>query len=408
MQEILLLLIAYFGFGALGFIAVRRVRATLRAPLLAFLNMGGLLLLCLVLAWRTGDVAKALLFGVGGWLGYTALVLSHFAVLKFAPQRAGPFSLGWPIVLLIAFKTFAALATGLELRLTVELLIGFSYMAFRLSSMASEVTNGAAPTPSLAEHLAFAFFLPTMMVGPISQYSTFRSSLLDDSHARTPTRRSLLRLLVGATKALYLAPIVNQLSYSSLMLDGHPHGAFDLCVSAVSFYAFLYLNFSGYCDMAIGAGGLAGVHIEENFDNPFVARNAREFWNRWHITLSTFMRNMLFAPLSKALTRRLGVQNSNHAIAISIGTVFVLVGLWHQFSWSFLLFGTIHAAAVVGNHYYSIALKKYLGRERFAAYNKSVAVRLVATAATLVFISATLVLVANDLPALRKVIAALG
>ena len=101
----------------------------------------------------------------------------------------------------------------------------------------------------------------------------------------------------------------------------------------VFYYLYLYCNFSGYCDMAIGAAGLIGIPVAENFNNPFAARNVKDFWNRWHITLSSYMRDVVFAPLSKNLVRAMGPAYANHAIALTITVVFLLVGVWHGVGW---------------------------------------------------------------------------
>ena len=124
-------------------------------------------------------------------------------------------------------------------------------MAFRLSHLVLEVRNGVAPPPTLSEYLSFALFVPTLAVGPINPYSVFRESLYKRDRSVTPLGKSALRVLVGVTKYLFLASLLEQLSYTGLLLDGHPHPRIDVAVAAVAFYLYLYLNFSGYCDMAI-------------------------------------------------------------------------------------------------------------------------------------------------------------
>jgi D-alanyl-lipoteichoic acid acyltransferase DltB (MBOAT superfamily) len=208
-------------------------------------------------------------------------------------------------------------------------------------------------------------------------------------------------------KYLFLAVLVNQLTYTGLFLDGHPHAWVDLPIAMASYYVYLYLNFSGYCDMAIGTAGLVGIRCAENFDNPFAARNVKEFWNRWHITLSTYMRDVVFSPLSTWLVRRVGATRANHATAACIMVVFLIVGVWHGVGWNFLLFGLAHGLAVVANHYYTLFLKKRLGRERFLAYGKNPLVRWIAVGSTFAYISASLFLFANDITSMRSIFALL-
>ena len=91
-------------------------------------------------------------------------------------------------------------------------------------------------------------------------------------------------------------------------------------------------------DMAIGAAGLAGLHVAENFNHPFLSRNIQEFWSRWHMTLTGYMRDVVFTPLSKALVRAWGPKRAQHAIALSIFAVFMAIGCWHGLAWNFIIY----------------------------------------------------------------------
>jgi len=275
-------------------------------------------------------------------------------------------------------------------------LVGISYLAFRTSHLVLEVRNGVVPRPTFSQYLGFAFFAPTLSVGPISPYSQHRRAFSAVHRPSTPISAAALRLLVGAVKYRFLGPLLNQLTYSGLLLDGHPHPIIDLPLAAIAYYLYLYCNFSGFCDIAVGAAALMGIPVAENFANPFAARNPRDFWNRWHITLSQFMRDVVFSPLSKALVRTLGATRTNEAVAVTILVVFLLVGVWHGVGWNYAAFGAIHGVALVANHYYTYALKKRLGRERFAAYNRNRVVHGVAVCSTFVFVAVSLFFFANN------------
>jgi D-alanyl-lipoteichoic acid acyltransferase DltB (MBOAT superfamily) len=159
--------------------------------------------------------------------------------------------------------------------------------------------------------------------------------------------------------------------------------------------------------MAIGAAALIGIPVPENFDNPFAARNVKDFWNRWHITLSVWMRDVVFSPLSKFLVGKFGIKLADHAIALTITIVFLLVGIWHGAGWNFAAYGAVHALGVVANHYYTIFLKKKLGRERFKAYNENRWIRAVAVAGTFCYCGASLIFFANTFPQIREIFAIL-
>ena len=340
-------------------------------------------------------VAMRLFAKRGNWLSWVALLspILPLIVIRYMPFVWDPI-----------WRTLHAYPD----RPVAVFFVGISFMAFRLSHLALEVKSKIVPQPSFWEYLGFAFFVPTLVVGPINQYSTHHRSMSQVDRSATPLGLSLLRIIVGATKFQFLANIFNQLSYSGLILDGHPHGLFDLGVAGVSYYMYLYCNFSGFCDMAIGTAGLLGIHVKENFQFPLAASSVKDYWNRWHITLSTYMRDMVFWRLSKYLTKRFGTRNANHAIAVSIVTVFLLIGAWHGLGWHYQIFGGMHALGVVGNHYYTIWLKKRIGPKRFKAYNESRVVWALTIAITFIYVTISMFFFANDLDTARKILAAIG
>jgi D-alanyl-lipoteichoic acid acyltransferase DltB (MBOAT superfamily) len=317
-----------------------------RARLFAALNVAGVFLL-----WY------ALVPGGAGMLAaYLALVVGHHLLTRRCAMAPG--ALPWiailaPVALLVVAK--AAPVTAVSL-------VGLSYLTFRLAYLVVEVRNGVAPMPSLAQHVGFAFFVPTLAVGPISPSAAFSRSLTAPDATRGARRQALLRIVVGAAKFMFLAHLIHKISYDALLLDGHPHGPVDYVVAGVAYYLYVYCNFSGFCDVMIGASGLLGLQVAENFDHPLAARNVREFWNRWHITLSSWMRDVVFAPVSKALLHRVGPTGRDHAIGATVFLVFLLIGLWHGFGGYYLLFGALHAAGVTANHYWAIAVKRRRAR----------------------------------------------
>jgi D-alanyl-lipoteichoic acid acyltransferase DltB (MBOAT superfamily) len=388
--QILLVLLAYAIAGAL---VVRSTRGLVREAALAAINMSAVFL-CLFYS-KDHDLVR---FGA-----YLVVVLCLFASLHLFAERPGPWP--WvafwaPILVLIVdryFSTPALVGIGGHLSFYwhgIPKLIGVSYLAFRCSRLVLEVRNGAVKKPNLLEYLNFAFFLPTVPVGPISSYATFREGFVGDGY-RVPIDQALLRILVGAVKFEFLGNICDRLTYSGWLLDGQYHHWIDLPLAMLFYYLFLYCNFSGFCDMAIGTAALMGIAVPENFENPFAARNVREFWTRWHITLSTYMRDIVFSPISKFFVHAFGPKNANHAIAVTIAIVFLLIGIWHGVGWNFAAYGAAHAIAVVINHYYTLVLKARLRRDGFKAYNQNPWIHAVAVALTFSFCAASLLFFAN-------------
>lgn len=388
---------------ALGRAIVQYPPGTARDALFAILNIGAVYALFFPFGYLTLAAAYA---------AYVALAAVQYFVLRAGGTTIAAFAA--PIGALIAIKSFpylveptATIPGGEPILPLLTALVGVSYFAFRSSYLALEVRNGQVAMPTFWQYLGFCFFAPTMAVGPINRYSGFRRSFDATRGERAPAARAALRLLVGAVKYRFIAGILDQMTYAGLLLDGHPHHWIDLGVAAVAYYLFLYCNFSGFCDMAIGAAGLMGIQVEENFKNPFAARNVRDFWNRWHITLSAYMRDVVFTPMSKYLTGAFGIKGANHATALAIAAVFILIGVWHGPGWNFVAFGAMHAVGVVVAHYYTLALKRRLGRDRFRAYNGNAWIHSAAVAATFLFATASFFLFANSFADMRDIFEAL-
>lgn len=341
---------------------------------------------------------------------YVSFALAHFVLIRAAATRSGLLSQAailFPIAALIAVRVIPRYVTAPPMALVPVCFVGISYLSFRLSHLALEVRNRTVARPSVGEYLAFAFFAPLSSVGPIQPFSGFIRGFTSPLPLRDIAVTAVTRIVVGATKFVFLGNLANTLSYTGLLLDGNRHHAIDLPVAVVAYYVYLYLNFSGFCDVVIGLSALAGIGIEENFDQPFRARNVREFWTRWHITLSVYLRDTVFTPLSKILIRAAGPAWANHCVAVAIVVVFLLVGLFHGFAWNFFLFGAAHALGVVVNHYYDILLKQRLGRDAYRRYHASVAIRVAAQAATFVFVAASFLLFANTIETIRQIAEAL-
>ncbi len=388
-------------------IVMRRLSGIWREVLFAVANLAG--------------VYGLLFYGrqpyfTGIFITYVLVVIAQFIALWVFSEKKG--WLPWlafftPIAALIIARytpvhVYMALAhaAGKAWASGKPILVGISYLAFRTSRLVLEVRNGLVKRPRFCEYLNFSFFLPTMSVGPINTYANYRKGF-EAAPWDVSVGRAMLRILVGLIKYQYLGGLCSQLDYASLLLDDHPHPWMDLPAAMVFYYLFLYFNFSGFCDMAIGAAALIGIPVPENFDDPFLARNMREFWNRWHITLSQYMRDVVFAPLSKYLVGLFGPANANHAVALTVAVVFFLIGIWHGVGWNYALFGLAQAVGVVTVHYYTIFLKKRLGRDGFKAYNENRWIRAAGVTVTFCYYAITLFFFANTIPQMKEIFSVL-
>jgi D-alanyl-lipoteichoic acid acyltransferase DltB (MBOAT superfamily) len=387
------------GYIAAGRVVVRKLTGTKRSVVFALLNIAAVYLF-----FFQGEDSRLL----WTFLAYLICVMIQYIALRLWAKREG--ALPWlaffaPILFLVVVRYAPAYFWSGNGLFNAAYFIGISYLAFRASHLVLEVRNGVVPCPSLCEYLGFCFFAPIIPVGPINPYSNHRRGFTEQLDI--PFSRATMRILIGLVKFKFLGSLFFQLGYANLLFDDHYHHWIDLPVAMIFYYLFLYCNFSGFCDMAIGTAGIMGIPVAENFDSPFAARNVKDFWNRWHITLSQYMRDIVFAPLSKFLVRLAGSANANHAIALTIIAVFLLVGIWHGVGWNFAIFGAVHAMGVVANHYYTIGLKKWLGRERFKAYMANRRVHVVAVALTFSYCAASLFFFANTLVEMKQILSIL-
>jgi D-alanyl-lipoteichoic acid acyltransferase DltB (MBOAT superfamily) len=355
---------------------------------------------------RMGNIGPVVKVTGAAFICYVLLAIVNYWFLwraKHGKESWGAVALWFPIVVLILIKyvrlisyPFSTALQSVSISNLSALFLGLSYLTFRLCHLVQEVRNSLVEMPTLSEYLSFAFYVPTLSVGPINPYSKYIASYRNPNRDRALKNRALLRILVGLTKYLFLSVILSQYTYSGMMLDGHPHEKIDLVIALFSYTLYLYCNFSGFCDMVIGVSGLLGIDVMENFNVPFAARNLQEFWANWHISLSTWLRDMMFTPMVKLLVRRFGPKSANNVIAFTICFVFIVIGMWHGVGINFALFGLSQGLGLAAVHYYTIFLKKKLGKQGFAAYRANKLIYAAGTATTFVYFSLSLFLFANS------------
>lgn len=222
--------------------------------------------------------------------------------------------------------------------------IGLSYILFRIIHWLVENYKGTLRSRNFLTYLNYLFFFPTFMAGPIDTFNNF--------HYWTTTtrvrfnRRMLLagvgRIFFGAVKALLVVPLIKPyaIDYEVLLPQLGPWGA---VISAALLYSlYIYIDFSGYCDMAIGMAYMMGVRTPENFDNPYFSPNISEFWKRWHITFSTFLKIYVFKPVISLLNRLPIAKYRMLVSVIAYMITFLVCGLWHGSTLNFVFWGLWH------------------------------------------------------------------
>ena len=285
--------------------------------------------------------------------------------------------------------------------------VGISFYALQAIAYLLDVARGQLPPErDLVRFALYLAWFPKLLAGPIERARPFlaqlaRPAVVDDE----ALARSAALVAVGAVRKTVLADPLLRMIPAAVFT--RPAAAAGHAAWLLAYAVALYDDVAGYTSIVRGASLLFGLELSPNFACPFFARSFTEFWNRWHITLSQYMRDVLFSPLSKFLVRLVGPAHANHAIALAITVVFLLVGVWHGVGWNFAAYGAVHALGVVVNHYYTIGLKKWLGRDGFKAYNASAGIRAVAVVLTFCYCAASLIFFANSFADIKEIFASL-
>jgi D-alanyl-lipoteichoic acid acyltransferase DltB (MBOAT superfamily) len=270
--------------------------------------------------------------------------------------------------------------------------IGVSFIIFRQISWALHKTK-----ESFVCYLSYLFNFTTFLAGPVQEPHAYISELNAPSQKLdTQTLLShLSRLTTGLVKKYLLCDLLLIHSLPADIDLQHMTGLAWLCASYV-WFLYLYLDFSGYCDIIISVAALMGLRLPENFKRPFLARNLSDFWSRWHITLSTWIKNYVYTPLSRMFVGRFGVAHVKMCSLASIFVSFFMMGLWHGSQSKYIVFGLTQAVGVAICYLWEILLKKKLSKEKFKAYKKNMAIRVVAILITLQYMALSLTLIKNE------------
>jgi D-alanyl-lipoteichoic acid acyltransferase DltB (MBOAT superfamily) len=225
-----------------------------------------------------------------------------------------------------------------------------------------------------------------LAAGPIQSYDDYvkQSEMLRERTA-DDVLVGMERIANGLFKKFVLAYVLQKL----FLTDFQAHGPYMLLEIQV-FFLWLYLDFSAYSDIAVGVGTLIGVVTPENFNRPLGARNVIDFWERWHISLSMFIRRNLFNPLQLQLLRQNGGRRPLLCAAVALAISFVLCGLWHGLTRGFLIWGVAQAAGLIAVRVYGQFLQKRLGKQRLKNYLASPWIRAAACLVTFEFQAVTL------------------
>ena len=235
--------------------------------------------------------------------------------------------------------------------------VGISYMTFRSLDVIFSIRDRLLSTLPAREFLAFLFFFPTISSGPIDRYRRFS---LDWN--RPHSRAELWKDLDGAVHHVFTGFLFKFILAASIKSCWIDHLAGNDFLSNLSYlYAYslyLYFDFAGYSAFAVGISYLLGIHTPENFNRPFLAVNIKEFWNRWHISLSTWLRDHVYMRFMLAAAKGRWFSGKFTASYLGYFLTFGLMGLWHGIEPYYLLYGLYHGTLLVGHDFFTRWNKK--------------------------------------------------
>jgi alginate O-acetyltransferase complex protein AlgI len=227
--------------------------------------------------------------------------------------------------------------------------LGLSYILFRWIHFLMECHRQTITQSTWLNFLNYTFFFPTILAGPIDQYKNFHYGVEHRARgmALPVALAGVWRVGLGAFKTLVLVPVVRPwaMDWQDVPVED-PIAA--MVLGLASYSAFILLDFSGYCDIAIGTAKWMGIRTPENFDWPYAAKNLAEFWRRWHMTFSNFLRAYVFLPIIKGLNQWGALaQHRLFVTALAYLLTFIVCGLWHGDRLHFVLWGGWHGVGLI-------------------------------------------------------------
>ena len=276
------------------------------------------------------------------WLAVAVVVnLGFLCVFKYADMLVATFNA-------ITGLSVPAPAIGLP--------IGISFYTFQALSYVIDAYRGeVAPQRSYFTVLLYIAFFPQLIAGPIVKYHDVETQLRDRHASLSDIAAGLRRFCIGLGKKVLIAntmAVAVDALFTAPMENVNIAGAW---IAALAYLMQIYFDFSGYSDMAIGMARMFGFHYKENFQYPYHATSIKEFWRRWHISLSTWFKEYVYIPLG-------GNRKGRPRTVVNKLVVFFLCGLWHGASWTFVVWGLIHGLFLLLEEYVPIKkLPKPLG-----------------------------------------------
>ena len=223
---------------------------------------------------------------------------------------------------------------------TIALPIGISFFTFQLLSYLFDVYHGKAEAQTNILNLGlYVALFPQLIAGPIVRYDAIAAEITQRQENLTDFSEGMLRFIYGLAKKVLIANYMGQLADTIFAMEGSLSVG-TAWLGAIAYTLQIYFDFSGYSDMAIGLGRMFGFHFAENFNYPYIAKSATEFWRRWHISLGSWFRDYVYIPLG-------GNRCSKLRWVLNLFAVWALTGIWHGANYTFFAWGLFYFALLL-------------------------------------------------------------
>ena len=273
----------------------------------------------------------------------------------------------YPIIFFASLLLIAA-KTVVIWKVSIFGFLGVSYMTFKVLQIIFETYDGIIKEPiGLIDYLQFLLFFPTISSGPIDRSRRF----MEDIHQTIPREEyvellgtGLFRLLLGLVYKVVLSGLLY------LAMNHIPHrGLVFTTVSYMYLYTFyLFFDFAGYSLMAVGVSNIMGIQTPMNFNKPFLSIDIKDFWNRWHISLSTWLRDFIFSRIVMKSMRHKWFKTRLTTAMVAYMLNMIFMGFWHGLSWSYIIYGVYHGVLMAGFEWYQKKSKFYKKYKQKTAY----------------------------------------
>ena len=220
--------------------------------------------------------------------------------------------------------------------LEIALPLAISFITFEKITYVVDVYRKVGhPAKNILDYLTYVLIFPKLIAGPIIKYHDIEAQIQNRTFDMTDVKEGFFRFVKGLFKKVFIADTMAEVVDYIFSLSSAQLGFLDAWIGTAFFTIQIYFDFSGYSDMAIGLLRVMGFRIMENFNLPYISKSFTEFWRRWHISLSTFIRDYLYIPLG-------GNRCSKPRQYFNLIVCFLLSGIWHGASWIFVIWGLYH------------------------------------------------------------------